>query len=322
MKCMNKNETLDPIVKKFLDALKGGKPIYTLSPAQARKVLADAQAGAIPKLPADIEDRVIPGGPNGNISIRIIRPKGVKQMLPVVLYMHGGGWVLGDKETHDRLVRELANGAQAAIVFVDYTRAPEGQYPVIHEEGYAVAQWLMQHGKEHNLDTSRMAIAGDSVGGQLATAIVMMAQERGGPQFIFQLLFYPVTNASFDTVSYEQFTTGYFLERDGMKWFWDNYVPDVSIRKNPLISPLQAPLDRLKKMPPTLIIVGENDVLRDEVEAYAHKLMQAGVPVAACRYLGMMHDFVMLNAITQAPGVRAAIAQANQWLAYALAQKR
>lgn len=315
---------LDPIVKTFLDTLaaKGGSPIYTLSPEQARKVLSDAQAGVVLKLPADIEDRIIPVGPTGNVSIRIIRPKGNQQMLPIVLYLHGGGWMLGDKETHDRLVREIANGSQAAVVFVEYTRAPEGPYPIAHEEGYAVAKWLAQHGKTLNLDASRMAIAGDSAGGLIATAIVMMAQERGGPHFIFQLLFYPVTDANFDTHSYEQFATGYFLEREGMKWFWDSYVPDKKIRTTSLVSPLQASLDQLKKMPPTLIIVGEYDVLRDEGEAYAHKLMQAGVTVAACRYLGMMHDFVMLNAITQAPGVRAAIAQANQWLAYALVQKK
>jgi acetyl esterase len=315
---------LDPVVKTFLDALakKGGTPIYKLSPIEARKVLSEAQAGTIATLPADIEDRTIPDGPKGSINVRIVRPKGNTTMLPVVLYMHGGGWVLGDTATHDRLIREIANGAQAAVVFVDYTRAPEGQYPVIHEEGYAVAKWIAQNGKTLNLDASRMAIAGDSVGGLLATAIVMMAQERSGPKFIFQLLFYPVTDASFNTPSYEQFATGYFLEREGMKWFWDNYVPDKKMRESPLVCPLKASLEQLKKMPPTLFIVGENDILRDEGEAYAHKLMQAGVSIAACRYLGMMHDFVMLNAIAQAAGVRAAIAQANQWLAHAFTAKK
>lgn len=321
MNIMN-NVIVDPIVKSFLDSLakSGGKPIYTLSVEDARKVLASAQSISVPLLPAEIEDRTIPVGPTGNTAIRIVRPHGNSTTLPVVIYMHGGGWVLGDKNTHDRLVREIANGSQAAIVFVDYTRAPEGQYPVAHEQGYATAQWIAQNGAHLNLDTSRMAIAGDSVGGLMATAIAMMAIERGGPNFKFQLLFYPVTDTNFQTGSYEQLAQGFFLEREGMKWFWKNYVPDSSQYKDPLVAPLNASPEQLKKLPPALIIVGEYDPLRDEVEAYAHKLMDSGVPVVACRYLGMIHDFVMLNAITQAPGVRAAIAQASYMLKQAFAQ--
>lgn len=313
----------DPVVQAFLDSLatKGGTPLYKLPVEEARNVFDSLQAGPVQKLPAEIQSLSIPVGPRGNVDVRIIRPQGSRNtVLPAVIYMHGGGWVFGNKVSHDRLVREIANGAQAAVVFVDYGRAPENQYPSIHEEGYAVAQWVAEHGKEINIDTSRMAIIGDSVGGLVATAITMMAKERGGPRFIYQVLFYPVTDAQFDTGSYKQFSTGYFLEREGMKWFWDSYVPDRTIRKKPWVAPLRASLDQLKNLPPALIIVGEYDVLRDEGEAYAHKLMQAGVPVIGCRYLGMIHDFVMLNSIAQAPGVRAAIDQANGTLRRAFAR--
>lgn len=305
---------LDPIVQKFIDKLAkaGGAPIYKLKVEEARKLLSDLQSESVQKLPADIEDRTIPTGPNGSIDIRIIRPKGNTEILPVIIYIHGAGWILGGKDTHDRLMREIANGAKAAVVFVDYKRAPEAPYPSIHEEGYASAKWILENGRELKLDTSRMAISGDSVGGLVATAIAMMAQERGGPKFIFQALFYPVTDANFETPSYKQFAEGYFLERDGMKWFWDAYVPNKSMREHPLVSPLKASLEQLKNLPSTLTINGECDVLRDEGEAYSHKLMQAGVKVVAVRYLGMIHDFLMLNSITSAPAVREAIAQANQ----------
>ena len=314
---------LDPVVKKFLDALaaQDGPPLYTLSPDAARKLLNDAQAQPVDKLPADIEDREIPVGPKGTVNIRIVRPKGNKDTLPVIIYVHGGGWVLGNKETHDRLIREIVNGTNAALVFVDYSLAPESAYPTAHEEAYATAKWVSEHGKELNVDTSRMVIAGDSVGGLMATAVALMAIERDGPHFIFQVLAYPVTDANFDTPSYEKYAKGYWLEKASMEWFWDCYVPDKSMRSQPFVSPLRASLEQLKKMPPTLILVGENDVLRDEVEAYAHKLMQAAVPVAAVRYLGLMHDFLMLNGITKAPGVRAAVAQINDTLRMVFAKK-
>lgn len=310
----NKHLILDPLVQSFLNSLQGGTPLYTLTPVEARKVLDTLQAKPVQKLPADIEDLTIPGGPKGDISLRIVRPQGRKEKLPVVLFIHGGGWVLGNKETHDRLIREIANGAEAAVVFVDYTPAPEGQYPVAHEEGYAAAQWIAKNGESHALDTSRIAIAGDSVGGLMATAIAMMVKERGGPKFLFQLLFYPVTDANFETDSYKEFAQGYYLDRKAMIWFWDNYVPNKEQRANPLASPLQATIEQLKNLPPALIIVHEADVLRDEGEAYGRKLFQAGVPTALIRLDGIIHDSAMLNAITNAPAVRLAIAAANHSL--------
>lgn len=314
---------MDPIIQKFVDDLaqQDGAPLYTLSPEQARKVLDDVQAISVPLAPATIEDMIIPIGSTGSVGIRIIKSKNAAGILPVIIYMHGGGWVLGNTETHDRLVREIVHGAQAAVIFVNYTLAPEGHYPTAHEQGYAVAQWIYERGKTLNLDSSRMAIAGDSVGGLMATAIALMAQERGGPQFLMQLLFYPVTDAHFDTTSYNQFAQGPWLTKAAMMWFWDNYVPDKKMRAQPFISPLQASLDQLKSSPPTFITVNEYDVLRDEGEAYAHKLMQAGVPVVALRCLGMIHDCLMLNPITKAPLVRTIITQANQLLKEALAKR-
>jgi acetyl esterase len=228
----------------------------------------------------------------------------------VVLYFHGGGWVLGDKETHDRLVRELATGAQATVVFVANTPAPEARYPVAIEQAYAATAWVARNGTAIGVDPARLALAGDSVGGNMVAAVTLLAKERQGPRIAFQLLFYPVTDASFDNASHTQFAEGPWLTRQAMGWFWDSYAPDVAVRNEPTASPLRASLAQLQGLPPALVITDENDVLRDEGEAYAHKLMAAGVPVTATRYLGAIHDFVLLNPIAQATAaLRAALAR-------------
>lgn len=296
-------------------AAQGGPPLYTLSPADARAVLTGVQSSAsVTKLPADIEDRTISGGPTGEVSIRIVRPRGVSGTLPVVLYCHGGGWILGDKETHDRLVREIAVGAQAAIVFVNYTPSPEARYPVALEQAYTAARWAFEHGTEVGLDPSRFALVGDSVGGNMIASLTLLAKQRGGPKVTCQVMFYPVTDSTFDTSSYRQFAEGPWLTRGAMQWFWDAYAPDVAMRQQPTASPLRASLDDLRGLPPALLITNEYDVLRDEGEAYAHKLTQAGVRVTATRYLGAIHDMVLLNPITDTPAPRGAIALANTWL--------
>lgn len=305
--------------RAFLESLQQnpGPPLYTLSPEQARAVLSGLQASIpVKKLPADIEDRTIPGGPDDtDVSVKIVRPPGgSNETLPVVIYLHGGGWVLGDFDTHERLVRELANNVHAAFVFVNYTPSPEAKYPVSLEQAYAVTKWVSQNGPTINVDSSKLAVVGDSVGGNMAAALTLLAKERVGPKIIFQVLFYPVTDASFDTASYDAFQEDYFLTRKNMKWFWDNYTSDKTNRKEPAVSPLQASVEQLKGLPPALIINGEFDVLRDEGEAYAHKLMEAGVSVTAVRYHGTMHDFVMLNPITDTPPARGAIEQASQML--------
>jgi acetyl esterase len=306
--------SLDAATDAFIKALaaQGGPPLYTLSPADARNVLLSVQRSInVPRLPADIEDRTISGGPTGDVSIRILRPQGVSGALPVVMYFHGGGWILGDKETHDRLVREIANGAQAAVVFVNYTPSPEAHYPVSIEQAYTATRWAAERGMEIGLDPARLALAGDSVGGNMVAATTLLARQRGGPKIDYQVLLYPVTDANFDTPSYQQLADGPWLTREAMKWFWDAYLPDAARRAEPTASPLRAPLQQLQGLPPALLITNEADVLRDEGEAYAHKLMAAGVRVTAARYLGTIHDMALLNPITDTPAPRAAIAQVN-----------
>jgi len=320
MKYETINPTLYPDAQMFLDSLanQGGPQIYELPVADARKVLDQAQSGAIEKLPADIEDITIPTGPYGSISIRIVRPNGSSSVIPVVLYFHGGGWVLGNKDTHDRLVREIAVGADVAVAFVNYTPSPEAQNSTTVEECYAATDWIANNGSAHNLDGKKLAVAGDSAGGQLAIAVTMLAKERSGPTISCQVLFYPVTDSSFDTTSYLQFATGYFLTREAMRWFWSNYAPHMESRRKLTLSPLQSEPEQLTGLPSALIITGEADVLRDEGEAYARKLLEAGVEVTAVRYIGIIHDFVMLNAVANTPAARSAISLATAFLRKAL----
>ncbi|MBO0860836.1 MAG: alpha/beta hydrolase [Chloracidobacterium sp.] len=313
---------LDPKIRKFLESLNasGGEPIYKMSPVDARNVLETLQSQPIKKLDAKIQDLTIPGGLTKEISIRIVRPaNNAGAALPVVMYFHGGGWILGSKNTHDRLIREIANGADVDLVFVNYATSPEAKYPVQIEQAYAATKYIAENGKMMNMDSTRLAVAGDSVGGNMATVVALLAKQRGGPRITYQVLFYPVTDANFETTSYREFADGPWLTKSAMKWFWDSYAPEVSARKNPTASPLQASLDELSGLPPALVITDENDVLRDEGEAYADKMMQAGVRVTALRYLGAIHDFVMLNPISDTTGARSAIRLANMNLRIALA---
>jgi acetyl esterase/lipase len=224
----------------------------------------------------------------------------------------------GARHPHARLIRELAVGAGAAVVFPNYSRSPEVRYPVAIEESYAVLEWVAEHGAEKRLDPSRIAVAGDSVGGNMAAALTLMAKQRSGPQITTQVLFYPVTDASFDTASYRQFAEGYFLRRDGMQWFWDQYTTDEAQRNEVTASPLRATIEQLAGLPKALVITGEADVLRDEGEAYARKLRSAGVDVTATRYEGIIHDFVMLNALRGTNAAQDAITQAINHLSNAL----
>jgi acetyl esterase len=248
----------------------------------------------------------------------MVRPRNVSGLLPVIVYIHGAGWVFGNAHTHDRLVRELTVRAQAATVFVNYSLSPEAKYPTAIEEIYAALQWISEHGAEHDLDPARIAVAGDSVGGNMTAATTILAKRRNGPKLAAQLLFYPVTDADFGTGSYEQFATGYFLSRDGMKWFWDQYTTDPAQRAEITASPLRASLDELAGLPPALVIVAEADVLRDEGEAYAAKLRAAGVPTTAVRYQGIIHDFVMVNAMRDTYAAKAATQQGGEFLRDAL----
>jgi acetyl esterase len=314
---------LEPVTKKLLNEIiaSGAPPIYTLTPAAAREALAVAQRIPVQLPPTSVDDTTFPVGPTGSVQIRIVRPEGVAGPLPVVMYFHGGGWMLGDRQTHDRLVRDLAHGAQAAVVFVDYDRAPEAKYPIANEQALAATKHVAEHGSKLGLDPMRMAVAGDSAGGNMAAVVALMAKQRGGPKLVFQLLYYPVTDASMTHESYTTFADGFWLTTKAMHWFWDAYLPDKAMRKEITVSPLNATLDELRGLPPTLIIVSENDVLRDEGEAYAQKLMHAGVRVACTRYNATIHDFVMINAIAETPQVRGAIAQGVAALGRAFASE-
>ncbi|MCW3043169.1 MAG: putative lipase [Actinobacteria bacterium] len=309
---------LEPAAQSFVEATAKHPFISEVPPAEGRKILDDLQSGKIAEPEIDEEWITVKGGPSGEVKVRIVKPRGVSGTLPVVLYIHGAGWVFGDAKTHDRLVRELAVGAGAAVVFPEYSLSPEAQYPVAIEQNYAVAQWTVKEGAGKGLDVSRFAVAGDSVGGNMTAAVTLMAKERGDVHFVAQLLFYPVTDAGFDTGSYEQFAEGYYLRRDEMQWFWDQYTTDEDKRNEITASPLRASLDQLAGLPPALVITDEADVLRDEGEAYANKLRQAGVPVTAVRYQGMIHDFMMLNALRGTHAAEGAITQAIDFLNKAL----
>ena len=305
---------LEPAALAFAEANDNPPYLFDLGPEEGRKILDQVQSGPIDKAAADIEDTTV-----GDVPVRIVRPAGTTGVLPVIVYIHGAGWVFGDALTHDRLIRELAVGVNAAVVFPNYSRSPEAKYPAAIEESFAVAQWVAAHGAEHGLDSDRIAIAGDSVGGNMAAALTILAKQRGGVSFRAQVLFYPVTDANFDTESYRLFGTGYFLRRDAMQWFWDQYTTDPAQRAEITASPLRASTEQLTGLPTALVITGEADVLRDEGEAYAAKLTAAGVDVTAIRYPGIVHDFVMVNALRETKAAQGAISTAIDTLTTALA---
>ncbi|MGB0037059.1 MAG: alpha/beta hydrolase [Candidatus Acidiferrales bacterium] len=311
---------LEPTTQAFIDALaaQAGKPLYELTYADARKLLEDAQAIPVTKLPADVEERVLPVGPTGEVSVRIYRPQGARGPLPVVMYFHGGGWILGSKNTHDRLLRDLVNGTNAAFVFVNYTPSPEAQFPVPIEQDYAATKYVAEHGKEFGLDGSRLAVAGDSVGGNMVAVVTQLAKERKGPAIRYQVMMYPVTDSSLAQKSYEKFADGPWLTKAAMAWFWDAYAPNKEDRRKTTASPLSATTEQLKGLPPALLIVDENDILRDEGEAYAKKLMQSGVEVTALRVLATHHDFALLNALAATPATKVTVQLVSQKLAEAL----
>ena len=300
----------------FLDVLNAGtgEPMEQLTPKDARAVLVGAQSGVKLTLPkADVSQKTIQvdGQP---LDLTIVRPAGVKGELPVFMFFHGGGWVLGDLPTHERLVRDLVAGSGAAAVFVNYTPSPEAHYPVAINQAYAATQWVAEHGKEINVDGKRLAVAGNSVGGNMAAVVALMAKDKGTPAIKFQVLLWPVTDTNFDTGSYNQYAEGHFLTRNMMKWFWDNYTTDPKQRNEIYASPLRATPAQLKGLPPALVQTAGADVLRDEGEAYARKLDEAGVAVTSVRYNGMIHDYGLLNVVSQVPAVRSAMLQASQEL--------
>jgi acetyl esterase/lipase len=310
-----------PILEKeaqgIVDATSAPPFLYELGPEGARKVLDDLQSAPIDKLDVDETWITVPADV-GDVRVRIVKPVGAPSGSPVILYIHGGGWVIGNAGTHDRLVRELAVGARAALAFVEYDRSPEAQYPVAIEQAYATAQWLTAHGEELGLDVSRLAVAGDSVGGNMTAAVAILAKQRGDVTFVHQSMYYPVTDAAQDTGSYREFAAGAYLTAKAMAWFWDAYLPDADKRGEITASPLRASTEDLAGLPEAFLIVDENDVLRDEGEAYARKLVEAGVRTTSVRYNGTIHDFMMLNPLRPSAAATAAVEQAVHILRKAL----
>ncbi len=310
---------LEPEAQEIADATANPPYLYDLGPEGARKVLDDIQAAAIEKAEVGEDTWFTVPAAVGDVRVRLLKPLGVSGPLPIILYIHGGGWILGNSNTHDRLIRELCAGTRAAVAFVEYDRSPEARYPVAIEQAYATAQWLTEHGVDEGLDTSRMAVAGDSVGGNMSAAVAIMAKQRGDVSFVQQSLFYPVTDAAQDTDSYRTFAEGPFLRAEAMEWFWNAYIPDDGPqRKEITASPLRASIDELRGLPPAFIIVDQNDVLRDEGEAYAANLTRAGVPTTSIRYNGIIHDFMMLNPVRSTQAATAAIEQTIHVLSKAL----
>jgi acetyl esterase len=312
------DHVLEPAAQQIADATSQPPFLYDLGPDGARKVLDDIQAAPIAKLEI-AEKWVTVQAAVGDVRVRIVKPIGAAgPLMPTVLYVHGGGWILGNAGTHDRLVRELAVLAQVAVVFVEYDRSPEAQYPVAVEQAYAAAQWITRDGIGEGLDHTRLAVAGDSVGGNMAAALAILAKQRGDVTFVHQSLYYPVTDAAQDTDSYREFADGPFLRAQSMAWFWDAYLPHWERRSEITASPLRGSLDDLAGLPEAFVIVDENDVLRDEGEAYARKLTAAGVRTTCVRYNGTIHDFMMLNPLRETAATTAAVEQAVQTLRKAL----
>lgn len=311
---MTERISLEKAAIEFSDANAPHPRIYELPPEEGRALLEKVQESPVDKLPVDIEDLTVDTGQWGAINVRFVRPEGNTDKLPVIFYIHGAGWVLGSAQTHDKLIRELAVRTNSVVVFPEYSRSPEAKYPTAIEQSYAVLQKLSELAESKGLDLSELAVAGDSVGGNMATVMTILTKERQGLPIQKQLLFYPVTDANFTTDSYQEFAENYFLTKEGMKWFWDQYTTDDSERSEITASPLRATSEELADLPPALILTGEADVLRDEGEAYARKLRDAGVAVTQVRFQGMIHDFVMVNSLDQTNATRAAMLLATQWL--------
>ena len=309
---------LDPAARAFLDqgAALGFPSTHTLPVAEARELMVKRRAmlDATPEAVARIEDRTIPG-PDGDVPVRLYAPSD-ERGLPVLVYFHGGGWVIGSIDTHDLLCRALANRAGCAVVSVDYRLAPEARFPAAAEDAYAATAWVAEHGDALGVDGGRVAVGGDSAGGNLTAAVALMARDRGRPPLLFQLLIYPVTAADFETASYQACAEGYGMSRADMIWFWDHYVPDAAGRKNPYAAPLHAA--DLSGLPPALVITAEYDTLCDEGEAFAARLHDAGVPTTLARYEGQIHGFVGNFAIMEQG--RVAVDQAAEALREAFAR--
>ncbi|SKC64722.1 Acetyl esterase/lipase [Burkholderia sp. YR290] len=304
---------IDPLIRQFLDQLnKNSSPFWKLPQPQPQDILTKLQD----ETPVDMsgvtttEQTISEDG--RAVKIHIMKPDHVDGKPGVLLFIHGGVWIVGNFENHKRLLRDLVVGSGQVGVFVDYTPLPAARFPTQLEESYAALKWTAEHASEFGADGSRIAIAGNSVGGDMTAALTLMAKDRHGPKISFQALMIPATNASVDTASYKEYGTGRFLTRDFMQYGWNLYAPDATTKANPYVSPLRASIAEMKDLPPAIVVTAENDPLRDEGEAYARKLKEAGVSVVAVRYNGTIHDFVTLNALRGIPSTEAALQQISE----------
>jgi acetyl esterase len=301
---------IDPKIRSFLaEVNKDTSPVWEKPGPEIRATLTALQS----KTPVDMSgvktaSRTI-SQDGRDVKLYIVEPQNRKKNRPAILFIQGGVWIAGNFENHQRLVRDIVVGTDATAVFPEYTPIPDAVYPTQIEEIYAAAKWVAEHGAEIGVDGSRLAVVGNSVGGNMSTVVSMMAKDRGGPKIRFQVLLIPTTDTDFETESYRKFANGRFLAREFMQFGWNIYAPDARTRKEPYAAPLQASVDQLRGLPPALVITAENDPLRDEGEAYARKLKEAGIDVIATRYNGMIHDFLLLNGINDVPGVQAALRQ-------------
>lgn len=307
-------------IRAFLKALNSGNgiPLEQMEPKEARLVLVNAQK-SVEYDYSDIEEsEKIINQDGQTINLHIVKPKGAKAELPVFMFFHGGGWVLGDYPTHKRLVRDLVVNSGAVAVFPDYTPSPEAQFPVAINQAYAATTWVVENGKDIGVNGTRIAVAGNSVGGNMAAVVALMAKDKKGPKLLQQVLLWPVTDADFSRDSYQKFAQERFLTTPLMNWMWDNYLPNVMDRKNKYASPFQASLTELQGLPPAYIQIAENDILHDEGLAYARKLDEAGVPTTIIEYKGFIHDYGMLNPLSHIHSIEISVQQAAAALRNAL----
>ena len=312
------DEHLAPGVKEFLKIVNSGGPVEALPKLAARQVLIDSQKAFNVDYSGIEESEKEVKADGFTLKLNVVRPEGVKGDLPVFIFIHGGGWILGDYPTHRRLVRDIVVESGCAAVFVNYTPSPEAHYPQAINEIFAATKWVAEHGKEIGVDGSNLAIVGNSVGGNMTCATSLMVKEQKGPKVKVQIMMWPVADASFSEKSYLKFGAERFLTTPLMKWMWDQYTTDLEARKEIHASLLKASIEQLKGLPPTLIQVAQNDILRDEGEAFGRKLELAGVTVTTVRYNGMIHDWGMLNGLAQEPATKSLIRHAASELKHYL----
>ena len=304
------DEHLTPGVRDFLKIVNAGAAVESLPKLAARQVLIDAQKAFNVDYSGIEESEKTIEVDGFTLKLNVVKPEGATNGLPVFIFIHGGGWILGDYPTHRRLVRDLVVASGYASVFVNYTPSPEAQYPQAINEIYAATKWVAANGGEIGVDGTNLAVVGNSVGGNMTGVTALMAKEKNGPKIKFHIMMWPVTDASFEQESYERYGAQRFLTEPLMKWMWDQYTTDLEARKEIHASLLNASVEELKGLPPVLIQVAENDILRDEGEAYGRKLEQAGVTVTTVRYNGMIHDWGMLNGLANESGTKSLIQHA------------